>query len=524
MGRSCRPDHRKHNMTFARLGPLLIPALLAGTAAAQAPALSDPHLNIVPRSEVESARIAAVTAPATGFTEAERFEANQGGAGTVRRRHDAQAFSLSKSNLSFAQQGAFAVGNGIFERLWVTAPASTIASDGLGPLFNTRSCQDCHIKDGRGHAPAGPDDTAGSLVVRLGVPMSVDAPSIGELRTYVSAAPDPVYGRQFSDNAVPGAVREGGVSVTWVDAETIDLPGGETVTLRKPDWTLTDLGYGPLDPETQISPRVAPQMIGLGLIEAIPAADILAHADPDDADGDGISGRANVVWAPEYDTAMLGRFGVRATAPTLRHQSAGAFNADIGISSPLQTNPAGDCTDAQTACNAGPHGSDAEQGGHEVSQDSLDRVTFYTRNLGVPARADVDAPQVLRGKEVFHNAQCTACHTPKFVTHRLSDRPEDSFQLIWPYSDFLLHDMGPGLADGLPAGLATGAEWRTAPLWGTGLTEAVAGHRQFLHDGRARSQTEAILWHGGEAAAARNHFANLTAEDRAALIAFLESL
>nr|WP_241524042.1 di-heme oxidoredictase family protein [Oceaniglobus indicus] len=497
----------------------------AAPALAQAPQIGERHLDVVPRTPAEAARIATVTAPTTDFAAPEPFEANQGGAGTVRRRSDAQAFSLPKSNLSFAQGAEFSVGNGLFERLWVTAPASTIASDGLGPMFNTRSCQDCHIKDGRGHAPAGPDDDAGSLVVRLGIPLMSDPATRADLERYLGADPDPVYGHQFSDNAIPGVAAEGQVSVEWIEAETVDLPGGERVTLRRPHWTLRDLGHGPMDPATRISPRVAPQMIGLGLVEAIPADDILAHADPDDEDGDGISGRAHLVWSPEYQAEMLGRFGVRATTPTLRQQAADAFNADIGLASPLRPDPAGDCTPAQAGCRDAPHGMDDEQGGFEVSQQSLDLVTFYTRNLAVPRRDAVDDPQVLRGKQLFYEARCTACHVPKFVTHRLDEtRAEDSFQLVWPYSDFLLHDMGPGLADGLPAGQADGSEWRTAPLWGIGLTQEVSGHRQFLHDGRARSLSEAILWHGGEAQAARDHFAALNAENRAAIIAFLESL
>ncbi|SPJ25286.1 hypothetical protein PAA8504_03137 [Palleronia abyssalis] len=507
---------------------MLSTALVAGVALAQSPAdrlsLKEPHLAVVPRSGAEAARIQAVTAPPSDFGTAQPFEANQGGAGTVRRRDDGQAFSLPQNDLTFEQQSDFAVGNGLFERLWVTAPSSTIASDGLGPMFNTRSCQDCHIKDGRGHAPQGPGDDAGSLVVRLGLPLRDDPTAANDLDLYLGAHPDPVYGHQFSDNSVPGTASEGKVSVTWAHADAVALPGDERVSLRRPEWSLDDLGYGPLDPRTRISPRVAPQMIGLGLIEAIPTADILSHADPDDLDGDGVSGRAHVVWSPEYERPMLGRFGVRATTPTLRQQAADAFNADIGIASPLRRDPAGDCTEAQVACRAGPHGLDPEQGGFEVSDESLDLVTFYTGRLGVPRRARVDDPEVLRGKQVFHAARCTACHVPTFVTHRLEDRPEHSFQLIWPYSDFLLHDMGPGLADGLPAGQATGSEWRTPPLWGIGLTEETSGHRQFLHDGRARSLTEAILWHGGEAQAARDRFASLSADDRAAILAFLESL
>ncbi|MDN5568693.1 MAG: c-type cytochrome [Paracoccus sp. (in: a-proteobacteria)] len=495
--------------------------LLSGAAQAQVAA---PHLDIIPRNAAETARIETVTAPVTDFTKPAPFEANQGGAGTVRRRGDQQAFSLSQKNLSFEQAAEFSVGNGLFERIWVTPPSSTIASDGLGPLFNTRACQDCHIKDGRGHPPTGPDDDAGSLVVRLGIPTDPGPVDLAALRDYVTTNADPVYGHQFSDLSVAGIAAEGRVTVNWRAADRFDLPGGETVTLRRPEWSLDDLGYGPLDPATRISPRVAPQMIGLGLVEAIPAADIIALADPDDADGDGISGRANIIWSPEFEQPMLGRFGVRASTPTLRQQAADAFHNDIGIASPLHPAPWGDCTTAQTECRQAPDGLSAEQDNLEVSGDSLDLVTFYSRNLAVPARADVDDPQVLRGKQMFHELGCTSCHRPSFVTSRLKNRDEQSFQLIWPYSDFLLHDMGPGLDDSLPAGQATGAEWRTAPLWGMGLTQQVSGQKTFLHDGRARSLTEAVLWHGGEAETTRDGFVQLPEKDRAALIAFLESL
>jgi CxxC motif-containing protein (DUF1111 family) len=266
-------------------------------------------------------------------------------------------------------------------------------------------------------------------------------------------------------------------------------------------------------------------MIGLGLLEAIPAADILALADPDDSDGDGISGRPNIVWSPEFDIPMLGRFGLKAGAATVREQSAGAFAGDMGLSNPLHPDPWGDCTAVQADCRIAPHGQEpGARDGLEVDASSLDLVTFYSRNLGVPARRKVDDPEVLRGKEIFYQSGCTGCHQPKFVTHRLGGQPEQSFQLIWPYSDMLLHDMGEGLADNRPEARATGREWRTAPLWGIGLTQAVSGHTRFLHDGRARSLLEAILWHGGEAEQAREAVIALPKPDRDALISFLESL
>jgi CxxC motif-containing protein (DUF1111 family) len=265
-------------------------------------------------------------------------------------------------------------------------------------------------------------------------------------------------------------------------------------------------------------------MIGLGLLEAIPAADILAHVDETDADGDGISGRANIVWSTEFDQPMLGRFGLKAGAPTIRQQSADAFAGDIGISNPLHPNGWGECTDTQDACRAAIDGGDNVHDGLEVDADGLDLVTFYSRNLAVPARRDLDDPEVLLGKEVFYETGCTACHTPKFVTARLEDQPEQSFQLIWPYSDLLLHDIGEGLADLRPEARATGTEWRTPPLWGIGLTEQVSEHTYFLHDGRARSFLEAVLWHGGEAQTHRDAVVAMPKNDRNALIRFLESL
>ena len=265
-------------------------------------------------------------------------------------------------------------------------------------------------------------------------------------------------------------------------------------------------------------------MIGLGLLEAIPAQDILAGTDPDDEDGDGISGRANVVWSVEFEQPMLGRFGLKAGTPTVKHQSAGAFAGDIGISNPLFTSPAGECTENQTKCLAAPHGANETRDGLEIDDQSLDFVTFYSRNLAVPARRDLADPEVLYGKELFYSTGCIACHTPKFVTHRLQDQPEQSFQLIWPYTDLLLHDMGPDLADNRPEARADGQEWRTPPLWGVGMTETVSGHTYFLHDGRARNLLEAILWHGGEAEAARDGVVEMDSQDRNALIRFLESL
>jgi CxxC motif-containing protein (DUF1111 family) len=492
--------------------------------------LTQPHLSAVPRTVEEAARVIAVIAPTSDFTAPEPFETNGGGAATVRARDTADAFSLASANMPFERELDFKVGNGLFRKLWVSSPSSTLVSDGLGPLYNSRGCQSCHLKDGRGHPPEGPDDDAVSMFLRVSVP-ATDEADIAEIEAFLLSlgdetprtAPDPVYGGQLQDFAVQGHKAEYRLDIAYEEIE-VPLSDGERAWLRQPTYTAADLGYGPLAAGAMLSPRVAPQMIGLGLLEAIPAADILAREDPDDADGDGISGRAQIVWSFEHNRPMLGRFGLKAGAPTIREQSASAFAGDIGISSPIFDAPWGDCTEVQADCRTAPDGSSGTAEHTEIGTEGLNLVTFYSRNLAVPERRDVGDPAVLRGKEVFYETGCTSCHTPKYVTQRLEDQPEQSFQLIWPYTDLLLHDMGPGLADNRPEGRADGHEWRTPPLWGVGFTRTVSGHTYFLHDGRARSLLEAVLWHGGEAQVQRDGVVEMPAEDRAALIRYLESL
>ncbi|GAA4216574.1 CxxC motif-containing protein (DUF1111 family) [Sagittula marina] len=498
----------------------LFALLLSGTTL-PAQELDDIHLNVIPRTKDETARIAGALAAPENFDAPQPFETMSGGAATVRARMTQDAFSQPSANISFERELTFKVGNGLFKKVWVSAPSSTLASDGLGPLYNARSCQRCHIKDGRGHVPAGPDDTATSMFLRVSVPAGPDD-LVPEIEGYLGTVPEPNYGLQLQEFANAGHNAEYRLQIDYDEVE-VPLSGGEVAHLRAPTYTAADLGYGPLAQDAMLSPRVAPQMIGLGLLEAIPAEDILAQADPDDADGDGISGKAQIIWSGEFDRPMLGRFGLKAGAPTIREQSAAAFSGDIGISNPLFSSGAGECTAAQVDCQLTIHG-DQDERGFEIDAEGLDLVTFYSRNLAVPERRNVDDPQVLRGKQLLYETGCTSCHTPKFVTHRLEDRPEQSFQLIWPYTDLLLHDMGPGLADNRPEARADGQEWRTPPLWGIGLTQEVSGHTQFLHDGRARSLLEAVLWHGGEAQPARDSVAQMPPPDRAALIAFLESL
>lgn len=468
-----------------------------------------------------------VAAPAADIAPAlEPGEEMPGGAATSRESvTDRDAFSHFSHGIGFEGEARFKIGNAIFRKLWVAAPSSTQASDGLGPLYNARGCQNCHLKDGRGRPPLAnwPDETAVSMFLRLSVPPETDEQRRLLAERKVNSIPEPTYGEQLQNIAIQGHDGEGQMRIDYADAP-VTLAGGRVVTLRKPGYSITDLAYGPMRSDVMLSPRIAPPMIGLGLVEAIPEADIRAAADPDDADKDGISGRVNEVWSLSQKTVLLGRFGWKAGKPTIADQSAAAAAGDIGLSNPLVPKPAGDCTAAQTRCLSAPNGNSERAGGFELSGELLDLVTFYAQNLAVPVRRGAGDETVLRGKALFHKAGCAACHRPSFTTGTVAGQPHLSHQLIWPYSDFLLHDMGEGLADGRPEGGADGREWRTAPLWGIGLTEVVSGHTFLLHDGRARNVEEAILWHGGEAQAARDAYAALSPAEREALLAFVNSL
>ena len=473
-------------------------------------------------SDDEQARIAAATRPAQDFSKAERYERRSAGAATVFKPLNRDAFSHPSANMPFASERDFRVGNGIFRKVWVSSPSSTASSDGLGPLFNARACQRCHLKDGRGRPPAA-GERAETMFLRLSLPPQTEAERTALREHRQATVPEPTYGGQLQNFSIQGVLAEGEMTITYEETP-VALADGEVVSLRKPTYGVSGLHHGPLHPETMLSPRVAPPVIGMGLLEAIAEADILAGADPEDRDGDGISGRANRVWSDEHGKPMLGRFGWKAGQPTVSQQAAAAFRGDVGISTPLYPHPHGDCSAAQGACRAAPHGGASPSDTVEASAALFDLVTFYTRNLGVPARRDVGEAQVLEGKRLFYEANCIGCHRPKFVTRRDSIGEEQSFQLIWPYADLLLHDMGDGLADGRPEGEASGREWRTPPLWGIGLTETVSDHTLFLHDGRARNLLEAILWHGGEAEASKERVVAMTREERAALLAFLRSL
>lgn len=453
-------------------------------------------------------------------------EENPGGSATTRQSIDTpDAFSHASNGVGLEGEAKFKVGNAIFRKLWVSAPSSTRGSDGLGPLYNSRSCQSCHLKDGRGHPPSAnfPDDRAESMFLRLSIPPQNDAQRHLLAEHRINTIDEPTYGEQLQNLAVRGLDNEGHMRVEYTDLP-VKLGDGTIVKLRKPTYSVEGLKYGPLHPGTMLSPRVAPQMIGLGLLEAVPESAIRANADPADSNGDGISGRPNEVWSHKQDKVTLGRFGWKAGKSSVREQSASALATDMGLSNPIDQRASGDCTKAQSACLEAPNGNTQREDNLEVGPQIFEHLVFYAENLAVPPRRAPNDPIVRNGEAVFYSLGCQGCHTPSFATGTVDGQPHLSGQKIWPYTDLLLHDMGEGLADNRPEGVADGQEWRTAPLWGIGLTQLVNGHTLFLHDGRARNIEEAILWHGGEAQSARDAYAKLPKAERDALIKFVESL
>ncbi len=423
------------------------------------------------------------------------------------------SFSQPAANMPLMSRLDFSVGNSFFRNPWVAAPASTDARDGLGPLFNTNACQNCHIKDGRGHLPLNDTDNAVSLLLRLNVAgaehVSPDAPSKA----------DPIYGGQLQDFALPGLNAEGQISIRY-EEKTVELADGSTRKLRKPIFSIRDLAYGPLHKNTRISARVAPAMVGLGLLEAIPTKRLAALADPEDRDQNGISGRLNSVWDIKKKSLQAGRFGWKAGQPTLEQQNAGAFNGDMGIRSSLF--PRENCSREQKACLKLAELGDLHK--LEVSDKILEQVTFYTRNLAVPKRRRPNDKDVVAGEAIFERIGCTGCHTPEHNTSSKYPLSWLAATRIAPYTDLLLHDMGPELADGSREFTASGSEWRTPPLWGLGMIREVNGVEALLHDGRAQNAEEAILWHGGEAAQTNANYKQLSKQEREQLMAFLYDL
>ncbi len=446
-------------------------------------------------------------------TSALAYDVKSGGDTSV-KKDGANAYSLPSGNLPMTKRLDFSVGNSFFRNPWVQAPASTDARDGLGPLFNTNGCQNCHIKDGRGHPPEANDTHAVSMLVRLSIP----AMTPEQKKAYIKdgVIPEPTYGGQLQDFALQDQTPEGQIKITYTDAP-VKFTDGTEVVLREPKLEITDLGYGDMHPDTQFSARVAPPMIGLGLLESIPDATLEAWADEQDKNADGISGKTNRVWDVQKNDFAIGRFGWKAGQPTLMQQNAAAFNGDVGLTSRLFPNE--NCTSRQSLCADLPNG-----GQPEVSDKILNFVEFYSQHLAVPIRRNVNDDQVVLGQKLFASAGCESCHKTNVKTAKREGLPALSEQTIHPYTDMLLHDMGEGLADHRPEYLASGTEWRTPPLWGIGYTQEVNGHTYFLHDGRARNLMEAVLWHGGEAEAAKSKVLTFNQKERDALIAFLNSL
>jgi len=415
------------------------------------------------------------------------------------------AFGFASPTLSARERRAFVVGNAFFKDNWVQAPASATGRDGLGPLFNARSCSACHFKDGRGRPPEAGDHAVTGLLLRLGV-SEAGAPD----------GPHPVYGGQLQDRAIHGVVPEARFSIEHDEVHGT-FADGTIYELRAPRYVIDEPGFGVLDGALTVGPRVAPQLIGLGLLEAVPAQDLIARADPDDADGDGVSGRAHMVHDVRRGELALGRFGWKATQPTVEQQSAAAFVNDMGLTNPLFPDEALTATQiAKVAFVSG--------GSPEVDERKLGRVAFYCQTLAVPAQRTPDDPEVARGEELFEHMGCVKCHVPELRTGKSACVAAYREVVFRPYTDLLLHDMGEALADGKRDGDAGPGEWRTPPLWGIGLFDAVNGHTRYLHDGRARNLEEAVLWHGGEAATSQAAYRGASRADREALIAFLRSL
>jgi CxxC motif-containing protein (DUF1111 family) len=413
---------------------------------------------------------------------------------------DDRAFGVPVDELTGASRWAFLKGKKLFSTPWV-APGEGRSEGfaGLGPAFNASSCFACHVRGGRGSPPG-----HGKAVFSMRIELSTEGPT--------GLQPDALYGVQLHYNAVPGFPVEGQVIVSYLEVQGT-YPDGRTFRLREPRYAVSNLAYGPLGENTVVSLRLAPQVIGLGLLEAIPEKDILAQEDPSDTNRDGISGRANWIWSESLQRRALGRFGWKATSATVLDQTAKALHGDMGVTNALL--PTQNCAPRDVLCHKLQSSTRLE-----IELSDLHLLASYVRLLGVPKRKISDRDQIGRGETLFSQVGCAGCHVPNWITGTSVAEVQLSNRVIQPYTDLLLHDMGPGLADG-PTSANDRTEWRTPPLWGIGFLEQVNGYMFLLHDGRARSIEEAILWHGGEATAARDAFASLTLSDRTALIAFV---
>jgi CxxC motif-containing protein (DUF1111 family) len=427
------------------------------------------------------------------------------------------AFNIPFVGLTREQAESFAAGHAAFNEAWVLAPDPS-GVWGLGPTFNEDRCVHCHENNGRGRASDHGEQAELGLLVRLSVPGTTDtgAPN-----------PHPHYGDQLQNRGIPDRVPAEGRAIVLYEEREVTFEDGETVMLRKPVIRFEGLEFGTLGPETMVSVRIAQQLVGLGLLEAVAEETILAIAAQQDP---AMRGKPNRVWDHELEQTVLGRFGWKASQPTLRQQTAVAFHSDIGATTFMF--PEENCPDVQTACLDLPSASKCGgQGGctgntfrPEVNPSRLNNITLYLRTLTVPTRRNVESLDVQRGEQLFQKARCAACHVPELHIGPNPAIAAAANLLIRPYTDLLLHDMGEDLADNRPEFAASGREWRTPPLWGIGLLDTVNGHTALLHDGRARNITEAILWHGGQAEASRETFRSMPKADRDALVSFIKSL
>ncbi len=429
----------------------------------------------------------------------------------------ANAFSIPIAMLDREQAEQFAKGREQFHEAWVVAPDPS-GVWGLGPTFNEDRCAHCHVNNGRAGAPAERQEAVRGMLVRLSVP---GQGSHGEPR------PHPAYGDQLQNRGIPGRVPAEGQAIFRYEARDVHYADGETVTLRVPKIEFAALQFGELGTDILVSPRIAPAMVGLGLLEAVPEEAILAIAREQEKLG--VSGKPNYVWDQENSRMVLGRFGWKAGQPNLRQQTAAAFLNDIGATThffPEENCPGAQlqCLDVPSASKCGGQGGCTGNYRPEVVPSRLSNITLYLQTLAVPARRNVNDPEMKRGEQLFSLANCSACHVPELGTAGKTAIPAAADLAIRAYTDLLLHDMGEGLADGRPEFLADGREWRTPPLWGIGLVREVNGHTDLLHDGRARNVTEAILWHGGEAERSREAFRGLPKADREAMVKFVNSL
>ena len=430
------------------------------------------------------------------ITENDADEALSGGTTTVFNA-TGKAYTFPFTGISPDLLAKHQAGDAVFEATFVSPPAPL--NGGLGPVFNNTSCASCHRNDGRARPPLSSEPFNG-LLFRISLP--------GE-DEHGGPLPAPGFGLQVQTRAVFGTLPEMDVMIAYQEIKG-SFADGEAFTLRKPVYTPASL-YTALPSGAMLSPRIANPNFGLGLLEAVPEAVILANADENDTNQDGISGKVNVVWDLASGKKATGRFGWKASQPTLLQQAAAAFHGDIGITS--EVFPEEECKGQAQDIALHPV---------EVSAEDLENLRIYLQTLAPPARRNTSDAAVIQGKRLFYQAGCQQCHLPKLQTG--SPASGIAPQTIRPFTDLLLHDMGEGLADGRPDFQATGSEWRTAPLWGIGLSKTVSGHTTFLHDGRAENLTQAILWHGGEAQIAKEHFRMMPKPDRDLLLAFLNSL